>query len=459
MRYPATALLLALAVLALAAPARAAAATSDLDADEVGCVRGTVRAGDGGTLAGATVRLTRLDPRLGALSYSTMRSTASRSDGSFEFKKVARAVYLLDASDSERWLPFPLRIVVGEGEDEVLGLTLALEPAAVISGIVTDENGVPLCGVEVAVGDGGLQAADVDPVAVQDRATGSLVRLTAGLTYPRLPLAAGATDSLGRFRLAPILPTARTQLRVGGLAPFHDTTVLCASAGPGKASFIEIRLARAAAITGRIEDEHGAPVPFARVTVRALEVDPQSRGWVVFTRDAPAYHVAADSTTITVGEEGRFHIEGLAIGRYLVIAEAEGRARTASPVVAVTERGESVDVAIALAPGRELAGRVASADGSDCAGAVIEIVRRSWVAPSMAPFLDAVRAIVEIDGTFRFDGLAAGTVDLRVECAGRQPYLVRGVACGRDDVAIEMQTSGAAAPAPIVMAAPRGRRR
>ncbi len=429
--------------------------------DEAGRIAGRVEDQCGAGVARADVRLTRLDPELGALSYSTTRGALSDERGAFEFTAVPAGAWLLEARDGERWQPIPLRVLVGDAAPREI--VLHLEPAGCVIGEVTDKDGRPIAGVGVAVGDGGLQGKDVEPVTMLDLATGELIRMKRGLRYPRLPLAVTHTDSQGRFRLAPVLPDRPIPLRVGGLPPFHDRTVECAANGGGEPTVVSVMLDRAAAVIGRVVGEESAPLPHARVTLRALERHPTKAGWIVLPRE-PRAGDAVPSTVLLADDDGLFRFDGLYPGHYLVIADADGRASGTSALLAIRQSDEVLETEVTLAPGAALAGTVTDADGTPSEGAVVRVLADSSVSPDLFPFLDPIEVRADEKGAFRIPGLALeASVVLSIESADgarcSRTGVVRGGAERERAIAVRLpRVAGAAAIIAAATNAERARR-
>lgn len=313
-------------------------------------IQGQVRAETGAPVAGALVLLTRLDPTLGALSYSMRRSTLTDAGGNFAFRDVPEATWLVDARDDERWLPLPLRIDLAAGP--TAPLSLHLDPATAIDGVVVDDLGRPVPHARIAVGDGGLQGTEIEPVAVLALPARERVVLPRGVNYPRLPVDAVVADEQGRFRVAPLLPNAAASLRVFGVPPFHDRTWRGITGHPGRSTAVEIHLERGATIAGSVIDARGAAVPGARVglfTVDSVQPDGEGR-WLVLTRDSPRHLGATEATRQYADEAGAFLLEGLEVGRYRVAADAPGRGTVWSAIVEVRQPGEVFALTVALGP-------------------------------------------------------------------------------------------------------------
>lgn len=428
-----------LPMLLLLCPSRPSAAADTT----FGVVSGRVYADSGEVLDDAQVRLTRLDPELGALSYSTMRSARVEPSGDFEFSRVEPGTYLVDAQCGERWLPLPVKIQLATESDHVTDLALSLRKGASIEGRVVDELGQPLAGVGVGVGDAGLQGGAVEPVIVIDHVTGEASALARGLTYPRLPLATAFTAADGRFRLAPVLPASAASLRVGGLAEYFDTTIAGIVVRSEKTSFVDVTLKRAAAILGRATFADGRPAAGARITLRTIECEPQSRTWIVLTKsdelDLGSTNVSA--TTITVEREGLFRFDGLTPGRYLLRASADGMATYTSSVLLVSKDAETVHAAVALEPARTLAGHVVDVRGSTLRAGLIRVLADESVPKTLQPFVEPIETTLRADGSFAFEGLGSGPYALEVICDGYRTELVEGVAHDQDDLEIAIGTN------------------
>ncbi|MBI4879002.1 MAG: carboxypeptidase regulatory-like domain-containing protein [Planctomycetes bacterium] len=404
--------------------------------DRPGIVAGSVLiAGQGA--GGAEVRLTRLDPDLGALSYSKVRSLLSAPDGAFSFIQLEPGSYLVDAQSGEHWLPFPVRVRVRGAQADPKGIELHLELAAAIEGTVADDDGTPLPGARVSVGDGGLQAAALEPVAVLDQETSELVRLARGVTYPRLPLPVAVTDRDGRFRLAPILPDLETTLRVGGLPSHHDRTINGVRAERGQAAHVTVTLTRGATIVGRVLEPDGVAAARARLHLLVLEGRPARAVWSVLPRDPAPRDAPGEPSSSTAGDSGLFRLGRLLPGRYLLVAESE-RGRACSPVIVVARPSEVFRIDLVLKERRPLSGTVLAADGSPASGALLEVLGDDVLPGARLAFLDSRKVTLDGDGRFCIDDLSEDAVDLRIERPGSPPLLLRAVPTGGAPLTIRL---------------------
>lgn len=309
-------------------------------------IAGVVRAENGAPLAGALVLMTRLDPALGAMSYSMRRSTVSDPSGRFSFAEVEKSSWLLDARDETRWLPLPLQI--NTDRTDILELKLHLEQATAIEGVVVDKAGAPIASAVISIGDGGMQGGEIDPVSVLLHPSRERRVLPTSIRYPRLPLESVVSDEEGRFRIAPLLPSIRTTLRATGVPPFLDHTLRGETGAAGHATPMKIELERGATISGNVFDEAGRPLPGAKVGLFVVEsINPEEGArWLVLTRDSPRFLGARDATRQYADADGGFLLEGLLTGRYRVSANVPGRDVIWSSIVDVRNKGDAFSLTV-----------------------------------------------------------------------------------------------------------------
>jgi hypothetical protein len=180
----------------------------------------------------------------------------------------------------------------------------------------------------------------------------------------------------------------------GGLDGARGGAALGAHAGRG-------------ALVGTVRRK-GAPIA-ARVEVRSTGAAGAARGRASRTGRLFALPIATESPIATASADatGRYAVEGLGVGDYLVMAIAADGARGASSTNVQIE-GARVHVDLDVTGGTEtLAGRVVHADGAAWRGLVVvdPLVQRgrfSYV-PSGTPIA------VDSDGRFRAQGLERGT--------------------------------------------------
>jgi len=280
------------------------------------------------------------------MSYSMRRSTISGADGGFSFREVDRATWLLDARDDERWLPLPLQL--STDHRDVTDLQLHLEPATAIEGVVVDDRGSPIPSAMISIGDGGLQGGEIDPVSVLVYPSRERRVLPSSIRYPRLPLESVTSDDAGRFRIAPLLPNAKTSLRATGVPPFLDRTLRGETGEAGMITPLQIQLERGATISGHVIDESGRPLAGAKVGLFVVDSINPSEGdrWLVLTRDSPRFLGTRDATRQYADQDGGFLLEGLLAGQYRVSADVPGRDVIWSSIVDVRNKGDTFSLTV-----------------------------------------------------------------------------------------------------------------
>jgi protocatechuate 3,4-dioxygenase beta subunit len=181
----------------------------------------------------------------------------------------------------------------------------------------------------------------------------------------------------------------------------------------------DLLLAPAVTLLVRVMDGAGAPIPKAEVTVFASGGPRTHFGrnsWreIVFS----AMSVPVPLRTAVTDASGEASIPGLAAGRCFVVASAEGFGRAGADALLAPGQG-SEPVVVRLGKGFPLSGRVTDEKGDPVAGRVIlEPSVGGW--PGSSPALRRDTAI-DAGGSYRFEGLAAGTVLVSVTVGDRPP--------------------------------------
>lgn len=255
-----------------------------------------------------------------------------------------------------------------------------------------------------------------------------------------------AVDRAGGFVLSgPLGSRMRIATRATGyLAPRSWVAELVDDGRPGPT----LALSPAAGIAGRVVDPAGNGIPEARVSV---ELKPPSSGMMVIRIGGGDMPLASTVTD----ERGRFRLTPVdPDNAYLVQVEAEGYADGRVEVAGLEPRRVKDDVRIELAPGVSAVGRVTDEDGAALSDATVTLTaapeaggsggmhRRMIMAGGGDE--DGPQAITGDDGSFRFDGLQAGTFDLEARRSGYAPAKARGLIVDEGDEptdlgAVEMQ--------------------
>ena len=247
--------------------------------------------------------------------------------------------------------------------------TLALVPAAALTGSVTDPRGRPLA-------DADVQAS---PVPSGPRMQFSW----------RGPVSARArTDARGRFRLAPLSAEEphRIAFRHAGYAPLDKQV---APAARDRFPELHVSLSAGARGIGRVLGSSDRPLAGARVSLERVEDRPSPMAR--FRRMREGLKADAEATT---DASGRFVLADLAPGRFVLTVEADGHAATTVPGVEVPADKGDVDLGtVKLAPGSVVEGRVVGPRGEPIDSAEI----------------------------FALEGMAGMSPDPRWALAGRDP--------------------------------------
>lgn len=295
----------------------------------------------------------------------------------------------------------------------------------------------PPAGLPIRVPPAAPAAPDALPGSFEGRVVSS--RTGAGIAGADLTFSRGGAAALARtgadgaFRFVPTedgrwLLAAVT---APGFLPFapewgHSPVQLEAAAGRHVAG-IELHLAPAEELAGRVVDPEGAPVEGAAVRILGA---------------------AAEAALVPLAD--RF------------VSDAAGRFRFAAPAGAVLEArkdghlpGRAELTALALAAGEltialgpprtrrvergEIAGRVVAApDGAPIAGALV-VAERERGFSGDAP---AAQAVSGADGSFALPELEGGRYRITARAEGRAPAAARRVDLGRRDVLLELGAGG-----------------
>ncbi len=299
--------------------------------------------------------------------------------------------------------PLELPVEVGPGVGEIgdvgdirdlgdvdLG-DLTLEPGRTLEGRVVDTRGEPLAGAEVAwtlFGPGGSYLRE-DPDAH------------------------GTTGGDGLFRIADLAAGRHLDLTVHH--PAHAPRKLLQLAMPEPdAEPLEIVLAPARVLAGRVVDGRGAGVPGAQLYRSRMNLS------VFGGRSGGHDRLGATDA------EGRFRLAGLAPGYLDLQVVAEGyRTRDVEGLQVAADR-DLEGVEVVLLRGATLEGRVTTGDGEPAAGLVVQVQgesrlfgrRRPGTPPR--PYRPSQRsAHTDAEGRYRVDGLEPDRYTVQAKAEGR----------------------------------------
>lgn len=295
----------------------------------------------------------------------------SGEDGRFEFSRVSEpGEYWISAAHVEHPALEPAPVTLERGDNS---LKLILEPAggerATIWGRVVDTENLPVGGAEVSIGES--------------------VSLGFGLR-----LASTHTDRDGYYRFSSIRfgrynlsCSAEGFATTGGLHRSASVTVDGAALEYRR----DCTLSPSGHLSGTVIDDEGAPVAAASVT--AFHEIGMSRGW-------------------TTGEDGRFLLEGLEHGEYIVLVK-HFNYQGLQVEVAVPHEG---DLRLRLRKGLALFGAA-----TDLRGGPVESFTLTLTDPTQTHPWKRMQ-FNNPDGRFRMDGISPGTYSLNLQTPDGKNY-------------------------------------
>ena len=280
----------------------------------------------------------------------------------------------------------PQRVEVAPSENSRRGPTLALQPAAVVSGRVVDEAGQPLARTEIH----GSQ------------------------TMTR-------TDLRGRFRLAPIA-TARPVKLTLTKEDFVPGVEILSGLKPGEThTGLEIVLRQGRTVRGEVIDEQEKPILGAKATLVGLHAVGVDEDFPLMSRGSQSDLMAVTDT------RGIFQLDNVPIGSHELKVERAGFAPMTVRSLEIMQGKGSLDLeTIVLAPGATVSGIVTDHRGGALADATVYVARSS-PRPLPGPFV-RVAATSAADGHFTVQDLTSGAkIDLQVRRLGYLPVSVLAV--------------------------------
>jgi len=335
-------------------------------------ISGRVELADGNAADGAEVKIS-FDPEamagMGALNAARGGSgeTKCGADGHFEVTGLGKGPFVAAATlqrgngdAAEKWIARAKAIAPGTND-----LTLRLVAPSIVAGRVRDEAGAPVTTFHVRA----------------SQASGSFFMQTSesrGGDYK---------DPKGEFQLRDLEPGSWTiEASAKGFGPMTplELTLPRADQTP-----LELVLAPAASVVGKVVDPSGAPVAGAKVT---LQIDNAQRLQRIRGEiQAPEAISAAD---------GAFTLEGLASGTSSIFAAREGFAPSETATVEARAGQPAEGVVLQLRKGATVSGEVYGKDGKHANGAqIIAQEQGSWL-PSLKRS--------DANGEFVFENLAPG---------------------------------------------------
>ncbi len=269
--------------------------------------------------------------------------------------------------------------------------------------VIGADTGRPIARAQVSL----MRASDTRPslFAVSDD--------TGGFAFDRLPE--------GRYTLAANKRGVYLETVYGRTSPDLPPKVLSISAGTETS--VDIPLVKAGAISGRIFDQAGDPVPYAVVTLRRpMGSPPPALGHgfspSVTMTTATGFVRFGAATGAATNDRGEFRLFGLAPGEYMLYAMTQalqGDTRRYAPIyypgvadVASAERIEllpgqeiaNVDFTLRLTPTVKISGVALTPEGQPVRGGTLAL----YTAGAGPGDLNQVGSI-KADGSFSFEAL------------------------------------------------------
>jgi uncharacterized GH25 family protein len=355
------------------------------------------------TLAGRVVSAADGRPVAGALVWNQEPKAARRTgaDGAYRIEVIAGRDATPRAA-AAGYLPADAQVGVSPGMRR--GPTLTLEPALAAAGLVVDEQGRPVPGVQVQ--------ASPQPAT---RMRNSALLISGGTSH---------TSASGRFRASGLVAGLGYELRLAkaGFAVARAEIPPLEPGRPGADLRVVLRKGRTG--FGRVVDRSDQPVVGARVELRQRGGDRRMSMMRLREGDAVKYEAVADAA-------GRFEVRDLPAGTWELTARGSGFAPLTVPGLAVPEGGGATDLGtVVLIPGVAVEGYAVDPEGRPVPGAEIRVAEAT--ADPMSRFMPQEESLPAAtsaaDGFFRIEDRRAGeTVDLDASRPGYAPGAASGV--------------------------------
>jgi len=353
-------------------------------------------AGAGGVVGGQVVNWSTGDPVAGAeLTFAgddgahTLRSDG---DGNFELTTPKPGTFALISITAAGFLPYapeylhsPVHVDVANGQ-AIRGMRLFVYPAVDYFGQVVDMKGAPVAGARVKL------------LGTPDQ---TIYKLATEWT----------SDRDGKFTFhAPDFAV------IEATASGHrGSAILDGKVAISKQMTIVLRdePARDQAITGRVIDGDGHPMPDVLVTAEPAKERP------------PWPRVGAAATS---GADGSFKIEGLDKDTFGLFAESEGFA-----TARVLSHGGDKDVQLVLSAGELLAGTVATTKGDPIPAFTLLAFKRDGVLRELV----ATRSVADPNGHFEIR-VGPGTYQVVASAVGWAPSKPVVAPAGSRDIKVTL---------------------
>lgn len=323
-------------------------------------------------------------PAAGALVVSESEGVESDAEGAFRITGIEPGVRSLQAVWKEDFAARRDNLRVRRGQE--VEAPLRLVRAAAIAGTVIDESSrKPIAGARLAASSGGM--------AFGRRRTERSVR----------------ADAKGKFRLNGL--AARSYAVTASREGYLSSSINGISASTAAPGTVNLALAKAASVAGKVIDEKGSPVSGA--TVRFAS----EGGMRSLLRRGPAAFAGGQGAQTAL--DGSFRLRNLSAGRNLTLeAGKAGYTEGRRPGVTLKTGEALAGVSLTLKKGLEARGRVVDSQGKPVPGAEIRVTARDGRGGGFGNVRQQIRAlgmdaskpdaVSRPDGAFLVRGLEPG---------------------------------------------------
>jgi carboxypeptidase family protein len=344
---------------------RGSDAQADVVLEKGAAVSGRLVAGPESRAVAGRVSVQEIDGQPAPRPLRDVLRAEAGADGRFRMEAVPAGSHVL-AVTAPSYAPKRVEVHVAPGARPVDVGDVELETGLTIRGRVRDRAGAPVAGASVSI-------------------------------YPMRRMLReihqAVSEADGNFVLAGVEPGSyRMNAGAAGYAGMERSV-------DGGADKVDLVLSPAGGIAGVVVDDAGRPIETFRVSARPARTEAMP----------PGPTVTLPRTRMVTSPDGRFLLEDVGEGNYVVDAAAAGRSRSSVSDVKVTA-GITTEVgAIRLSPGGTIRGTVSDAAGAPVAGATINVrgAGRDYMGPGIEP-----QGVSDPAGAFEVTGLAPGPVEV-----------------------------------------------
>jgi len=185
---------------------------------------------------------------------------------------------------------------------------------------------------------------------------------------------------------------------------------------------VVIELFEQAVVTGKVVDSGGQPLDHFVVKARMANEVSKAYGSVMAQR------------SIKDAREGRFELEGVPEGSYVIEAVADGYASCFSDTFTATQGLVTSDIVVTMTRGGSLSGRVLDAySGQPIAGAEVNTIDNEFLEGELWELFGAMeptamtktKVFTDSDGRYSVDVMTPGLYQIQFRARGFSPFVIR----------------------------------